>query len=497
MAQQGRKRTSPAKARSRQSSESEGPYIWPHMCAMSVENFKAIRSREHLEIRPLTLVTGENSSGKSSLLQALILLKQSLEDPARGSELAFDGLVDLGSFARVLSDGANGDEGFTIALEFGVGVHRDELRESYGVHARRAEISLTFCLEDTGQPTAGPPHLRGFEMVLIDDKGTRHDWLTFESSDGRDFSITSFSRRAAARIRQAAKGSPFRLPKISELSVRFERLCPGYVNVDAVGSSTTGGRAKYTLPIAMFLPTVGALARLFVGECTDSLHYLGPLRVEPKRIYQRSARSMGIHGENSMPYLYANARQHVEDGAPPGRRTQTLLGCVEAWLDHLGLTRSLTFASRGDLYVEVMADGRHLPELGCGVGQVLPVLVRCLAAGRYSTVLLEQPELHLHQSLQALLCDFLIAQSRRGLRIIVETHSEIMIQRLRTRIAEESDGFVRAHSAVYFMSKSGDGLQEIEIDNYGNVKSWPESFFDQGLKEVRALSVAQAKRDQK
>lgn len=136
----------------------------------------------------------------------------------------------------------------------------------------------------------------------------------------------------------------------------------------------------------------------------------------------------------------------------------------------------------------------RLPEVGCGVGQILPVVVQCLAAKPGTTILLEQPEIHLHQKLQANLCDFFIAQMRRGVRMVVETHSEILVQRLRRRIAEDGSAFIQKNAKVLFIPNDAPECIEIPIDTSGNVGQWPESFFDQGMSEMQALAKAQQAR---
>ena len=123
----------------------------------------------------------------------------------------------------------------------------------------------------------------------------------------------------------------------------------------------------------------------------------------------------------------------------------------------------------------------NLPDVGVGTSQLLPILIQGLAAAPGSTLLLEQPEAHLHPKAQAELADFLIEVSRRGLSVIVETHSEHLITRLQRRIAEET--LDSKDLALYYVTPSPEGsaLERVHVNEYGQYPEAPEGFFEDGL----------------
>ena len=95
-----------------------------------------------------------------------------------------------------------------------------------------------------------------------------------------------------------------------------------------------------------------------------------------------------------------------------------------------------------------------ITDVGFGVSQILPVLVLCFYAPKGSTIILEQPEIHLHPAVQAGLADVLIdAYKRRDVQIIVESHSEHFLRRLQRRVAEEA--LPNDDLAVYFCENAG------------------------------------------
>ncbi|HUS84501.1 MAG TPA: DUF3696 domain-containing protein, partial [Anaerolineales bacterium] len=136
-----------------------------------------------------------------------------------------------------------------------------------------------------------------------------------------------------------------------------------------------------------------------------------------------------------------------------------------------------------------------LTHVGVGVSQVLPILVASLLAEPDTTLIFEQPELHLHPRVQTLLGDFFLSMTALGKQCIVETHSEYLINRLRFRTAAaiESNPWVSALK-VYFVERSENGslFRDVAINEYGAVLDWPEGFFDQSQLEAEAILRAAA-----
>jgi predicted ATPase len=122
-------------------------------------------------------------------------------------------------------------------------------------------------------------------------------------------------------------------------------------------------------------------------------------------------------------------------------------------------------------------------------------LVLCSYVPEGSVVLLEQPEIHLHPSVQAGLADVLVETVRsRGVQVIVESHSEYLLQRLQRRIAEQAVSPDEA--ALYFcdIEKGESALRELDVDIFGNIRDWPRDFFGDSLGELAAMTEAAARR---
>jgi predicted ATPase len=136
-----------------------------------------------------------------------------------------------------------------------------------------------------------------------------------------------------------------------------------------------------------------------------------------------------------------------------------------------------------------------ITDVGFGVSQILPVLALCYYVPEGSIILLEQPEIHLHPSVQSGLADvFIDAAKNRRLQIIIESHSEHLLRRLQRRVADETVG--PDDIALYFCepTAAGSELIPLRVDLLGNIENWPEDFFGDEFGEIAAMSEAAAAR---
>ena len=128
----------------------------------------------------------------------------------------------------------------------------------------------------------------------------------------------------------------------------------------------------------------------------------------------------------------------------------------------------------------------NLRDVGIGVSQVLPVLVLAFFAPKYSTIILEEPEIHLHPQAQSLLAElFLEVSKKRHVQFIVETHSEHLFRRMQTLVAKKKAK--PEQCALYFVerNKSDAILKTLEMDDFGRLSNWPRNFFGDATGEVR------------
>lgn len=249
---------------------------------------------------------------------------------------------------------------------------------------------------------------------------------------------------------------------------------------------------------------------------SSSLKYLGPLRDAPKPLYPLTPAAdpydVGLRGEHTASILDLHKNKKIEYIPSANfksslidrkKTTRTLETAVIDWLQYLGVAKSVNSLDRGKLGHELKvalsdSDSTHdLTHVGVGVSQVLPILVMGLLADTDTTLVFEQPELHLHPKVQTLLGDFFLSMALCDKQCIVETHSEYFIDRLRFRIAAASpENELNNLAKIYFVEKPAQNsfFREVVVNEYGAISDWPEGFFDQSQEQAEEILRAAAKK---
>lgn len=404
--------------------------------AISVKGFKSIAEEQRIEILPLTLLAGANSSGKSSLMQPLLLLKQTLEASYDPGPLLLDGPhVRFTSADQVLTK----LNGRTAVNEFSVGLETDRgdsLREVF----RRSPGSLGFDLVESEQEVSGKKlALRSNEDSLDAEKVKNiFPWL---------LNLSGFPGEAA--------------------SWRVSRLrC--FLSFSSV---IAGERFIDPAPEVMF------------GTRIRRIIHIPGLRGNPERSYNTSAVGESFPGTfESYVASIILAWQEASD------KRIDLLGQA---LESLGLTWRIVArpidATRVELLVarlprkgkSAKGDLVNIADVGLSVSQVLPVLVALLIAEPGQLVYIEQPEFHLHPQAQQALASILAEAAARGVRVVAETHSAILLLAVQTAVAQGkvSPDMVKLH----WFQRDSRGATQItsgELDPLGAYGDWPVDFGD-------------------
>ena len=144
------------------------------------------------------------------------------------------------------------------------------------------------------------------------------------------------------------------------------------------------------------------------------------------------------------------------------------------------------------VWVEGGRAPHDLTHVGVGVSQVLPIVVMCLLANRDTTIVLEQPELHLNPKVQTRLADFFLSLAMIQKQCLIETHSEYLINRLRLRAARAAGRSVSELMKLYFVEKAGGftTYRDVMINEFGSLTSWPKDFIDQNQREIEDILIA-------
>ncbi len=413
---------------------------------LRVKNFKAWQGEHKVELAPLSLFLGTNSAGKTSLLQMLLLLKQTAESPDRRQHLNLGGqpgdVLDLGSFKDIIAG-----HDLKRDLEFGL--------EFTGSRANRRpiEYEVSFCPTPAGVPVTKVLKYTSGPRVFFAERGKKGGYhLETWDHEGRE----------------DEKSRPFKRVFEPERSVTFSAAA-----VAALGSE--GAKAQ-DLALEMV-------------EVLKKIVYLGPLRDGPKRLYpwnNQTPGNLGTKGEYAIQALVASANDRAKRTATGGRGW--LVEQVSDWLKTMQVADNLTLEQQGTQYEVIVNQGKikaNLVDVGFGVSQVLPVVTLAYFVPEGSTVILEQPEIHLHPLAQTALADLFVRVAKdRGVQFLVETHSENLFRRLQSLIAGEM--MPPEKCRLYFVERGDESasLQRLEVDDYGRIRNWPEKFFGDAIGEV-------------
>jgi predicted ATPase len=253
---------------------------------------------------------------------------------------------------------------------------------------------------------------------------------------------------------------------------------------------------------------------------SKSIHYLGPLREDPKPLYPfpngDNSSDLGRKGENTSGVLFLYGEDIIEDIPTPnhGKDNESktnenikIIDAVRQWLSYIGVADNIETKIIGSgISLEIQTPGSDEPtdltNVGVGVSQVLPIVVMCLTAPKGTTLIFEQPELHLHPKMQTKLAEFFMAIANSGIQCIIETHSEHFVNAMRYNIAAAPLGKedMIEKSVIYFVEKEEKKsiFREIKINDLGVLSRWPKDFFDEGINLTDKIILASSqKRAQK
>jgi predicted ATPase len=440
------------------------------LTGLRLTNFKSWDDTGQVRLAPLTIFFGRNSSGKSSLIQSLLLMKQTAESLDPGQVLQLGGretYVDLGTYLDLVKDhDGHHDVGMTFSWQTREPVKLR--RGSANSDALETDIFRFFTNIAQESGVLGEIFVQRMDYTI----GAAGDRTVGMRRRREDYEITS----RGLNLRRRAK-VPDHLPDPIK--------CYGFPDA-----------ASAVFQNADFL---AELSHQF-DELMSSISYVGPLRDRPRRRYQWQGSSptfVGPRGENTVAAILAARRLNRTIKA---RGFEENLGY---WLKHMGLIERFAVVEIGsgtglyELRVSVAGSstGVSVTDVGFGVSQVLPVLVQVFYSTPGTPVILEQPEIHLHPAAQSALGDVLLgAVKDNGTQLIVETHSEHLLHRIQRRIAEEE--ISKDNVALYFI-EAADGrseIQELKLDEYGNITNWPQDFFGDEIGDLSAMTEAAAER---
>ena len=365
-----------------------------------------------LPLRPLTLLSGTNASGKSSVIQALALLHQTMREHEWTSHIMLNGsAVHLGTTTDVV-DQIQGHRAFGISLHEADGSYVE-----WEAEGERTDMA----------------------MAVKRVRAEYHDGCRCDA-DGSETLRYLLPHDALSSV------------KAKSLVDRLRRLT--YLAADRLGP-----RETYPLEDPRHEPVVGpqglhTASVLYHGGDAQVLKKLATERVAPTLRHQVEARMQG----------FFPGCEFVVEKVP--KRNDVTLG--------LRMSGSMEF---------------HRPvHAGFGLMKVLPIVVAALSAEEDHLLVIETPEAHLHPAGQAHMGEFLAEVAAAGVQVILETHSDHVLNGIRRSV--KRNALSPDAAALHFFrprdekDENAVQVQSPVLDRDGNIDSWPDGFFDQFDKDM-------------
>lgn len=283
-----------------------------------------------------------------------------------------------------------------------------------------------------------------------------------------------------------------RKPKLAELRMKVTQdRC--FLMLESIAENIGGQDYRYYSIPAL---TMGHLMHII------NLIHLPASRGNPRRTYPVTA----VVQDAMFPGTFDNYVASVVARWETDRKSDMLSALNES-LENLGLTSKITAKRLDETQIELSvgrlphgkrgaaSDLVSLADVGFGVSQALPVVVALLVAQPGQTVYLEEPEIHLHPKAQRQMAQVLAAAAKRGVNVIAETHSSLLLRGIQTLVAtgDLPSELVKLH---WFNRKPEDGSTEIhsaDLDKEGAFGDWPEDFDEVTLEvEKQYLDAAES-----
>ncbi|MCB0259203.1 MAG: AAA family ATPase [Calditrichaeota bacterium] len=440
--------------------------------AFRLENFMAFKDTGWIEIRPVCLLFGANSSGKSAIIRALRLLKQSMMFGSLDEPLAFynEGGIDLGNFRTVIHQN---NENHVISYHFrcrfyekGIDDLRKKINETLKAQQKPTisitdksyqilDIVMSFGFDQSEEQV----EFVGFNIICPWDILKNEANIVFsaerqiiisEENDGEDKWSWSERWYLYSDFLQGHKHD--RDPVWADVSLN---LMPGFVPTLISGVRVSDNRESVSNRDFILVNDLLKEFYRILESFLKGFEWIGPVRPEPERIIYLDRATLRNWRQRGLG-AYADLLQ--------GKLNQSKYEQLDLWIRKLGLGIGSSFKSSGNDAIGTLSqvkiknsateEEKDLTDVGFGASQVLPVLAAGLTSQSISLLAIEQPELHLHPKAQIVLANIMVEIARRGIPLLLETHSEHFLLRIQRWAVE---------SALTLDNKSKESLEEDKL----------------------------------
>jgi hypothetical protein len=503
------------------------------LLAIEVERFKSYQQRRRLDLAPITVLIGRNNSGKSALIQPLLLLKQALA--IARPELALNLAGEFIS-ARSIRDLTHGWPGqaplvlgpaFAIEWETVVDIPASQERwvnSQLSTVAERAGLpwlhkggkqTLRVRMDMTFQELEGTTTIKDLNFTLLKPES---DAFTFDKP--KPGAIANFRRSSSGGFAMSWNDAPV----AEDADIKLDHFLP-YIDINHIQLARNDSRRAYLNGwLTCFASAIEDL-RILLGD----MQYLSSAREAPKERNEPVSAPPNDVGANGAlaADLFKSRGGDLVHYLPPlvlGEgsitasdvvRERPLRSAVNDVLTELGVDGGFSVEDADVLGYRLLFGRASLPHVGRGltyllpivevgllgdpcrftaIGDNLPIDQYAARAGRSSLIALEEPESHLHPKVQSRLAQWFVALARCQRQFIIESHSDHLVRRLRGLVARAGAGtpletWLLESVRIYAVTQSN-GVSELtpmKLTPAGGLEDWPEDFMDEASQEDSAI----------
>ena len=437
-----------------------------------IEDVRCFAGRQEFKIRPLTFLVGENSTGKSTVLGCFDSLHRFTGARTYGANLDFNvEPYQMGAFADIVRRSTPKKKSFRLGFEFRPNNRKEEVK-----------YFLTLTEKEKGsEPIVQEQKIIFPKSEIVLERGQQEvEWSDKQSRFPPVFKVVDFSKKGKNRIFRIRVFEPFtymsglRVLEYAHLVRREEQQ-------------------KRLSPMEKeFQIWVEEIWEPFIERSYDTYeedrYSFAPIRSKPQRTYNPLKETTSPEGSD-IPMVLMNMFRANEEAWKELKRELIEFGKSSGLFTDIHVRR--LGKSMGDpfqLQIKVKGPKANVIDVGYGVNQLLPILVRMFNSNPRTTFLMQQPEVHLHPRGQAELSSLLVNLVKQGEhKFIVETHSDHMVDRTRIEIMKKR--IAPEDISLIYLEPAGNSIKvhNIEFDEQANLLGAPGSYREFFLRESDKL----------
>lgn len=437
---------------------------------IALQNFKCFEEMPELELGKITLLTGANSTGKSSLIYGILGVLQSARYPL---VFSVNGrYVEMGNFLEMVNN-HDGDKKIVISQTF-----------------VDSESDLSYSIKtEWGNDTVGNPRLLSCECSskyfhLLQNTNSNGDlYLSLDYVPANNPNSIE-TQELLSFIKQEEDNSLNKYKNIKDFlkysteEVHFKNFC--IVNKGGA-LNNVDSNIKYP-----YLAVIKDIAEM-LSKYNKGVNYISSFRQPAQRIY---AEKNGFKEK-----IASNGEGFINELLTWKDSNDNKFDSFVQSMKNIGVLADVIPTRMGDgqfkVNIRVHENDKevNLSDAGFGISQFMPIIISDVELGKDSTLYISQPEVHLHPKAQANFGDYLVSQIDQNKRYVIETHSEYLINRLRLAIV--NGDLPEEDIKVYYISQENEGtkLHTISFNRKGQIIGAPKDFFDTYMIDVMDIAM--------